>query len=170
VLICLWVSGEKDTIGKIACAGLANNLISRIRRRPSNQKMTWTLDKYIRGPSSYFTGIRVVSDRATEIPEIQDCGIRQVVVRITSRQTTVTEQVSETRKGKQAVDEEPKVKTQDCTEYLVLQKMLWMGEEQDWRVWGYATPTTVADLDSPWFASGLSLSERLKLMEQTLRK
>lgn len=132
--------------------------------------MTWTLDRYIRGPSTYFTGIRVVSDRATEIPEIPDSGIRQVVVRITSRQTTVTEPILDERESKQAVQEDPKVKTQDCTEYLVIQKMLWMGDEQDWRVWGYATPTTVADLDSPWFASGLSLSERLRMMEQTLRK
>lgn len=43
-----------------------------------------------------------------------------------------------------------------------------MGEEEDWRVWGHTSPTTVEDLDSPFFAAGLTLSERLAAMKELM--
>ncbi|KKA18506.1 hypothetical protein T310_7543 [Rasamsonia emersonii CBS 393.64] len=166
-----FAAGDVHTLRKICCTGLANSLSARIAKRPSNERVTWSLDKYIRSPSTFFTGVRVVSDRATQIPEMPKSGIRQVVVRITSRQSTGTVPVTLKRGSKEAEPTgPPKVKEQDCTEYIVLQRIMWMGEEEEWRIWGHATPTKVEELDNPWFAPGLTLSERLKLMTETLGK
>jgi protein MBA1 len=62
----------------------------------------------------------------------------------------------------------PVVKQQDCTEYIVLQKLRWIGEEEDWRIWGHTTPTTVDDLSTPFFASGLTLAERMEAMKDAM--
>jgi protein MBA1 len=158
---------------KICCTGLANSLASRISRRSGDEKVTWSLDKYIRTPSTYFTGVRVMADRAMQIPDLPSSGLRQVVVRITSRQTTGTIPVAGKRGNRQlepTSEATPKVKSQDCTEYLVLQKLMWGGEEDEWRIWSHTTPTTLEDLDSPYFATGLTLSERLSMMRETMEK
>lgn len=39
---------------------------------------------------------------------------------------------------------------------------------REWRIWGHATPTTVEDLDSPFFAPGLTLSERMDAMKDMM--
>ncbi|OJJ43416.1 hypothetical protein ASPZODRAFT_136274 [Penicilliopsis zonata CBS 506.65] len=161
----LSASGDVATIRKICCTGLANSLTSRISHRPKDQKVTWSLEKFLRTPGTLFTGVRVVSDRATQIPELPDSGVRQVVLRITSRQSTGKTTV--TSKNEEASTNEP-AKQQDCTEYIVLQKFRWTGEEDDWRIWGHATPTTVEDLDSPFFASGVSLADRLEAMKSSM--
>ncbi|KAL3472650.1 hypothetical protein BJX99DRAFT_235087 [Aspergillus californicus] len=161
-----FADGDSHALRKICCTGLANNLISRITTRPKGTKVTWSMDKYIRSPSTFFSGIRVVSDRATQIPEIPDSGVRQVVLRITSQQSTgeVQRKLSEDS----IPSEKPITKKRDCTEYIVLQKMRWLGQEQDWRVWGHATPTTVEDLENPFFASGVSLAERIEAMKDSM--
>ncbi|KAL4922186.1 hypothetical protein BDW62DRAFT_173146 [Aspergillus aurantiobrunneus] len=161
-----FADGDSSTLRKICCTGLANNLIGRITARPKGEKVTWSLDKYIRSPSTFFTGIRVVSDRATQIPELSDSGVRQVVLRITSRQSTG--KVQRQTSGDNTAAENPVIKQQNCTEYIVLQKLRWMGQEESWRVWGHATPTTVDDLSSPFFARGLSFAERLEAMQDTM--
>lgn len=163
--------GDVHTLRKICCTGLANSLSSRIAKRPSNEKVTWSLDRYIRSPSTYFTGIRIMSDRATQIPELPNSGVRQVVVRITSRQSTGTIPVALKRGSGEAEPTGPvKTKTQNCTEYIVLQRIMWTGEEDEWRIWGHATPTKVEELDSPWFVEGLTLSERMRMMTEALGK
>lgn len=43
--------------------------------------------------------------------------------------------------------------------------MMWSKKEDDWRIWGQVTPTTVEDLESPFFAPGLSLADRLDAMK-----
>lgn len=53
----------------------------------------------------------------------------------------------------------------DCTEYIVIQKLRWAGEEGEWRIWGHATPSTVEDLESPMFSTKLSLYERLMALK-----
>lgn len=162
------------TIRKICCTGLANNLSARISTRPKDEKVTWSLDSYIRTPATLFTGARVLADRATQIPEIPNSGIRQVVLRITSRQSTgKTKLPSTTIPGSGAQPQNNAMETapakqQDCTEYIVLQKLMWFGEEQDWRIWGHATPTTVEDLEDPFFAPGLKLSDRLEAMKEMM--
>ena len=103
-----------------------------------------------------------MSDRATQIPEIPDSGVRQVVVRITSRQSKVVK----TGKSEVSVESTAPPKQQDCTEYIVLQKLRWYGEDEDWRIWGHATPTTVEDLANPMFVSGLTFAERMAAMKE----
>ncbi|KKK24901.1 hypothetical protein ARAM_000136 [Aspergillus rambellii] len=166
-----FAAGDAATLRKICCTGLANDLGSRIASRPRGEQVIWSLDKYIRSPSTFFTGIRVVSDRATQIPELPDSGVRQVVLRITSRQSTGKVQLPAGKPG-QWVDLEgakpPTLKHQDCTEYIVLQKLRWTGQEDPWRIWGHTKPTTVDDLDSPFFASGLTLGERMEAMKEMM--
>ncbi|KAL1998506.1 hypothetical protein VTN02DRAFT_6054 [Thermoascus thermophilus] len=178
-----FAAGDINTIRKICCTGLSKSFSARIANRPSHERITWTLEKYIRTPATYFTGVRVVSDRATQIPDFPDSGVRQVVVRIASRQSTSTMSLSAKRpvqgstgspslrpetKSASASQEPVTVKQQDCTEYIVFQKFRWMGEEEDWRVWGHTSPTTVEDLESPLFAAGLTLSERLAAMKELM--
>ncbi|EAW21928.1 uncharacterized protein NFIA_070990 [Aspergillus fischeri NRRL 181] len=164
-----FADGDVNTLRKICCSGLANNLSSRVASRPKDEKVTWALDKYNRTPGTLFTGLRVLADRATQIPDLPDSGVRQVVVRITSRQSTSKVTIPTKRGAESAVAAEPApAKQQDCTEYIVIQKLRWTGEEQEWRIWGHATPTTVEDLDSPFFAPGLTLSERMDAMKDMM--
>ncbi|KAL2831232.1 hypothetical protein BDW59DRAFT_158177 [Aspergillus cavernicola] len=161
-----FADGDAATLRKICCTGLANNLIGRVASRPKGEKVTWSLDKYLRSPSTFFTGIRVVSDRATQIPELPDSGVRQVVLRITSRQSTGKAQRQ--LAGDNAPTEKSPAKQQDCTEYIVLQKLRWLGEEEGWRVWGHTMPTTIEDLENPFFAAGIPLAERLEAMKEIM--
>lgn len=164
-------SGDVPTLRKICCTGLANSLTSRIAGRAKDEKVTWTLDKYNRTPATLLTGLRVVSDRATQIPELPDSGVRQVVVRITSQQSTGKGKVVKGRNpnAPTEVQQVGPVKQQDCTEYIVLQKLRWTGEEEDWRIWGHTTATTVDDLNSPFFAPGLTMGERMEAMKETMQ-
>lgn len=157
-------SGDSNTLRRTCCTGLANSLNGRIAARPKGEKITWSLDKYIRSPSTWFTGIRVVSDRAVQLPELPDSGIRQVVLRITSRQSSGKMPRHIGRNSRPGAAETP-VKQQNCTEYLVLQKLRWMSQDEGWRIWGHATPTTVEDLSTPMFAPGLSVNERIEAMQ-----
>lgn len=168
--------GDIATLRKICCTGLANNLSARISNRPKDEKTTWSLEKYNHTPATFFTGVRVLSDRATQIPDIPNSGSRQVVLRITSRQSTGKVKVPSTKKRAGAQNttelevENPATpaKQQDCTEYIVIQKLMWYGEEQEWRVWGHTTATTVEDLDHPLFAPGMSLADRLEAMKDMM--
>ncbi|KAI9927992.1 hypothetical protein MW887_002844 [Aspergillus wentii] len=164
-----FAGGDVTSLRKICCNGLANKLIQRIENRPKNEKVTWTLDKYILSPATFFTGARIVADRKTQIPDLPDSTVRQVVVRITSKQSTGKSKLPSGRDANTAVEDATPEKQQDCTEYIVIQKLRWAGDEQDWRIWGHATPTTVEDLDSPFFASGLTISERLDAMKETMQ-
>ena len=159
--------GDVATLRKICCTGLANSLTTRITNRPKDEKVTWSLDKYNRSPATFLTGVRVLADRATQIPEIPKSGVRQVVLRITSRQSTGKVKLPMNKRGvvEEAALEAAPAKQRDCTEYIVLQKLMWFGEEQEWRIWGHATPTTVEDLETPFFAPGLSLSDRMEAMK-----
>lgn len=94
-----------------------------------------------------------------------DSGIRQVVVRITSRQSTSKSKRDATGKDVEGTSSTAPAKRQDCTEYIVIQKMMWSKKEDDWRIWGQVTPTTVEELESPFFASGLSMADRLDAMK-----
>lgn len=49
-------------------------------------------------------------------------------------------------------------------ENVVIQRILWNGNDQDWKVWGMAEETTVEDLESPFFAGGLSVADRLTML------
>lgn len=150
---------------KICCPGLANDLASRINRRRRDEKVTWHLDKYIRSPGTYFTGVRIVSDRATKLPNLDDSGIRQIVVRITSEQSKA-KLIKSPKTGPgdsgNAVTTQPT--TQECTEHIVIQQLRLFGENGPWMIWGHTTPTTIEDLDNPLFARGLSAAERYQAL------
>ncbi|KAL4939060.1 hypothetical protein BDV06DRAFT_199585 [Aspergillus oleicola] len=158
-----FADGNAGALRKICCTGFANNLNHRIQARPKGQKVTWNLDKYIRSPSTFFTGARVVSDRASALPEMPDSGVRQVVLRITSRQSSGKLQAQ--RRGSQDGTPAPTNKQQNITEYIVIQKLRWMGEDEPWRIWGHTKAATMDDLSSPHFALGLSAMERLEAIK-----
>lgn len=143
--------------------GLATDLIKRIRKRPPKENISWKLERYIRDPSTFWTGARVLSDRATLMPEIPDSAIRQIVLRIKSEQTSFKSTKGETENVVKSVYGLPKV--QICTEYVVIQKVKLAGREKDWEIWGFAKPTTMEDLDSPFFATGMSLKDRVMAMQ-----
>ena len=153
--------------------GLANDLARRIRRRSPTEVVNWRLEKYNRDPSTFFMGARVLSDRATTIPDLPDSYIRQIVLRIKSQQSTFKMSKDETEElSKKGVVEIPlsvtSPKIQDCTEYLVIQKVRIGGRDRDWEIWGFVKPTTWEDLDSPFFASGLTLKERVQAMQDKI--
>ncbi|KAH8703871.1 hypothetical protein BGW36DRAFT_370126 [Talaromyces proteolyticus] len=162
-----FAGGNEAALKEICCTGLETSLLSRLRRRPANEKVSWKMS-YIRSPSTFYTGARVVSDRATKIPDLPDSGLRQVVVRICSHQNTASysERLSEDRE--QTFVTPRTEKAQAITEYVVIQKLRINGEDVPWKIWGFTKPTTVDELDSHHFSGGLSAKERLEMMQETL--
>jgi protein MBA1 len=161
------ISRGNERILRAKCSpGLGNDLIKRIRKRSPKESISWTLEKYIRDPSTFFTGVRVLSDRATLIPELPDSAIRQIVLRIKSQQSSFKLLKDETDPLNTGGWSLPKVQT--CTEYVVIQKVRIAGRDKDWEIWGFTKPTTLEDLDSPFFAAGLSLRERVQAMQEKL--
>lgn len=146
--------------------GLGNDLIKRIRKRNPKETLSWTLERYIRDSSTFFTGVRVLSDRATLIPEFPDSAIRQIVLRIKSEQSSFKKSMDNADSLERGTYSVPKL--QDCTEYMVIQKVRLAGKEKDWEIWGFTKPTTLEDLDSPFFAAGLSMKERVLAMQDKL--
>ncbi|KAJ5613561.1 hypothetical protein N7528_007215 [Penicillium herquei] len=152
--------GDSSGLRRLCADGLAQNLVNQIESRPKNQKVTWKLVKWLRGPSTYFTGIRVMSDRATQLPEIANSGIRQIVLRMTSLQSMSKNTPSST---------DAPAKEQNCEEYIVIQEIRWNGSSTGWRVWGYTKPIDVNTLNSdPYFAPGLSALERIDAMKRSV--
>lgn len=151
------ISGLKRLCGE----GLARDLTSQIERRPEGQIVTWNLVKWLRKPSTNFQGLKVMSDRATALPNLSKSGVRQIVLRATSRQSMVKSQPTKTA-ATEVVEAQPK--QQDVLEYVVIQELRWNGEGS-WRVWGFtkATDSHTAMTD-PSFAPGLSTVDRLNLM------
>ena len=153
--------GDTAALKSICCAGLYEDFLRRIARRPpASPKLSWTLHKYITFPfAPNFLGARVVADRAALFPTGESLGVRQAVVRIRSKQS-----ITKPTKGqKEDVGEE---KQQDCTEYVVIQQMLFKGELQDWKVWGLADETTLQEVErNPAFAPGLSMVDRIQMMQ-----
>lgn len=169
--INICISADVDSLNIICCPGLARSLTARIRQRPSNELVSWSLDRYLRNPGTFFMGVRILSDRAVTFPDMPDSGVRQIVARVTSRQSTGTTFFSDDQMVSGSTDSQTsKVKQQNCTEHIVLQRIMWSGEELGWSIWGHARPTTVNDLDSPHFAQGLTASERLSIVMDSVKK
>ncbi|KAJ5210398.1 hypothetical protein N7491_010205 [Penicillium cf. griseofulvum] len=165
-----FANGNIPKIRQICCDGLAKQLTTGIERRPKNELVTWKLVKYLRQPSTNFTGLRVISDRATSIPEVPKSGIRQVIVRITSRQSTTT-QVQDPSGKESAEATTVSSKEQDCVEHIVIQNMRWNNQDKGWRVWGHINPTTLHEaMTNPSFMPGLSAAERLEMMKDAMGK
>ncbi|EEQ35265.1 hypothetical protein McanMca71_004863 [Microsporum canis] len=165
-----FASGNVAALQKLCCQGLFQTFAARISRRPpSSPELVWKLHKYLRFPSSMsITGARVVSDRAAALPGASGMGIRQVVVRIQSRQSLITPSAPVSRLGEKQIQElenQQQEKQRDCTEYIVLQRLMWGGKDGDWKVWGLTEETTVEDLETnPMFAQGLTMKDRIEML------
>lgn len=171
ILNILLVSGDSSGLRRLCADGLSKNLINQIESRPKNQKVSWKLVQWLRGPSTYFTGIRVMSDRATQLPELSNSGIRQIVLRLTSQQNMNKTIPSRSSREKSGTPEavEPPAKKQSCEEYVVIQEIRWNGNSTGWRVWGYTKPTNLDTLNSdPYFAPGMSPIERIEAMKRSM--
>ncbi|KAI5290217.1 hypothetical protein KEM52_000530 [Ascosphaera acerosa] len=158
-----FANADKKTLERICCAGLRNDFNKRISKRPSAAPYTWTLHGYISFPRSLAVGGgTIVSDRATIVPMIKKSAIRQVVVRIQSRQSLekpARGAGAATAAATAAADK----KIQDCVEYLVLQKCMFKGvEDAEWKVWGLASETDLETLKKdPFFGPGVPIKEQL---------
>ncbi|KAJ5116398.1 hypothetical protein N7456_000746 [Penicillium angulare] len=163
------VRGDSSGLRRLCGDGLSKTLLKQIESRPYNQKVSWKLVKWIRGPSTCFTGIRVMSDRATSLPEIANSGIRQIVLRVTSRQSMSKSTPPSRERTPGGTEVEAPTKEQNCEEYVVIQEIRWNGISSGWRVWGYTKPTDLETLNSdPYFAPGLSPMERIDAMRKTM--
>lgn len=110
-----------------------------------------------------------MSDRATEIPEMPKSGIRQIVLRVTSRQSMHKEiKTLGSRPGQKQTDVKP-ARQQDSLEHIVIQEIRWNEKSTGWRIWG---TTQATDLDAvysdPYFAPGMSTLERLQAMKDSM--
>ena len=96
-----------------------------------------------------FVSERVAGDHAT-VTNLTTPGTEPHDLELTIKQTAG--KYTAPAKGQSAQDSTAVAtneKQRDCTEYIVIQKLRWTGEDTGWRVWGHATPTTVDDLTSP---------------------
>ena len=125
---------ETGFIKEACCEGLVNHLKRHTAVRPLNQKARWE----IRSIWPHLA-TRVVSNRASKFPR-EDSAIRQVVVKIRSKQRIVQTRDSETVDGHSRRDSQ----WVKVIEYLVIQRRIIDGEEGDWKIWG-TTPETSYD-------------------------
>jgi len=84
-----------------------------------------------------------MADRYAQLPVGEDASLRQIFVRIRSKQTL------DRNDGKG-------VKEVERSEIVVIQKMKMSGEEDDWMIWGTTEPTTGKKLDEVLTASDRS--------------
>ncbi|KAJ5766515.1 uncharacterized protein N7511_004131 [Penicillium nucicola] len=164
-----FAQGNIPEIRRFCADGLATNLTRQIENRDSSEKLEWTLIKYLRQPSTNFLGLRVMSDRATSLPEIPNSGIRQIVVRVTSRQSTTTTKLQRVTRGAAPAETPVSTKELDCVEYIVVQNLRWNGKDKGWTLWGHTSPTTLhTAMTNPYFAPGLSAMERIEQMKEKM--
>lgn len=119
---------------------------------------------------------KVVSDRAASVPLGEDTVVRQVVVRIRSRQSLIRLKPSprSTRESTIEGQEQTEKKIQDLTEYVVIQQLILDGRERPWMIWGTVQETdekgVEALLAKGWSGMGEeltgvgSLVDRAKMM------
>lgn len=164
-------SGDIPKLKQITCDGLSTKLTAQIEARRPTEIVTWNLIKWLRQPSTHFTGVRVLSDRATQLPEVPKSGIRQIVLRVSSRQSmTKVNTAPFQAKGAAAKDVAAPAKEQDVTEYVVIQQLIWNGKDAGWRVWGNTKPTTMEQIwNDPSFAPGMTALERLDAMKDMMK-
>ncbi|KFX96049.1 hypothetical protein V490_03522 [Pseudogymnoascus sp. VKM F-3557] len=127
-----FAAGNIELLKKITCEGLYDSFASRIHSRPRGERWEWEVTKYTSKP-------RVMSNRAATLP-VDDAGVRQAVVRICSRQ----------RLSRYKADGSLVAGTgeeRDVMEYVVIQRMLWEGKENDWMVWGTTEETTLEAIE-----------------------
>jgi len=137
-------AGDKQTIEAICCEGLRDTLLARIAKRKLGEKWEWSLEEK--------KGVKIVSHRAADVEE--NCGYRQVVVRIKSRQSLVRKMNGNEKLGKKderekavAKDEKDKRAERWITEYVVIQKKTMDGVDMPWMIWGTTKETTIEQIE-----------------------
>ena len=134
-----------STINRIACKGLIQQSQRSIagRRDSTAQKFSIVGYKGIQYPQFLrwpllsilpFNATKIVSDKLAPLPFGQNNLLRQVVVRISSRQQLQT-------------TDTPVGKTADLTEYVVIQRMRMDGVDEGWKLWGTTKPSTLQEIE-----------------------
>lgn len=124
----LTLSSRNDTatLSSICTEGLLASFRSRLALNPHDVTQRWILNRYLRSPY-------IVSDRANML-QVTDTAIRQVVVRIQSSQSLV--KIKRHPQTKEEVIVSGTDSEQMMDEYLVMQRRIWRGQEEGWRIWG----------------------------------
>ncbi|KAF2146205.1 uncharacterized protein K452DRAFT_283480 [Aplosporella prunicola CBS 121167] len=157
-----FAEGDVHTLSRICTDGLLDSFSKRIAARSPNERITWTLHGTPK--------VRIVSDCAVKVPvpgvpKDKPCGLRQVVVRIKSRQSLVRAYARKDRTGKETlvdragkpmpVDDKGEVSAEvreleakNLKEYVVLQRRMWMAKEEPWRVWGLVNETSIDKIEA----------------------
>lgn len=124
-------SGDVDTLATICTEGLLASFKSRIAARPRNERMRWTLHRFIQGP-------KFVSQRIAMLP-YKGAALRQVVVRLQSSQS-LARSVSNGKPRSETLVKGTGEEMQ-VSEYLVLQRRMVRDEEGPWLIWGTTNET-----------------------------
>jgi protein MBA1 len=162
-----------SSVSRFCLPPLQENFKTRIAAR-TRLTMNW---KLLSKPTA-----RVVSHRASLFGEEQpDTAYRQAVIRIQSSQALSlkgapartfnasklssmegvkwlpaearTESKNETQEGNQTLKDVGRGTRKEVVEYLVLQKRVIRGKEEDWKVWGFtqeSTPEKIEDDAAYW--------------------
>ena len=131
-------SGDIESLKSTCLEGVVASLRSRINSRRPDEKVRWTLHKYIGRP-------RIVSTKIAALPDMDTSALYQVVVQIKSVQSL--KGISKGRNAeKDTVVEDSKGKQNGVVEYLVMQKMMLRGREGSWKIWGTTEETDVKDV------------------------
>lgn len=154
--------GDVNELEKIACDGLLSKARTRIelRKKRGYPPETWQIRKYMgirypkwleKWPISVLlprASTRVVSDKLSPLP-LPDSYLRQCIVRINTVQSY------------QLANEAFKLAKH--TEYVVIQKLTFKGEDGPWRIWGTVDPSTVQEIKGMLEGQDMqsSFSERL---------
>lgn len=144
--------GDRAWLRDNCCSGLADKACSRIDRRAISQGKynagvteSWELVRYggllrtDRVPPwplcglLPFTSYKLMNDVTGQLPMAKDTFLRQVIVRIKS-----------TQRYNLYDGQGPQTRT--VTEHIVLQKIIWQGEDEDWKVWGTVNPSTIKQI------------------------
>lgn len=123
--------GDAATLQRVCADGLRESLAARIHRR-RGERWTWELVRYTRRA-------RVMSHKGVPLGR-EGMAIRQAVVRISSRQRL-------TRHAPDGTVVPGTGEEREVQEYLVIQRRMLAGKEEDWHVWGTTEETTLARLE-----------------------
>lgn len=115
-----------EVLTKVCLEGLLASFRARIHNRLQNEHIRWNLHRYIGAP-------RIVSTRVAFLP-VEKSALYQVVVKIKSIQSLKSSLVTDAGNTKHMV------------EYLVLQRRMWKGAEESWKIWGTVEETKVEDV------------------------
>ena len=129
-------------IKQACCEGLVTHLKRHIAIRSLDKKARWEI-----GSIWPHLATRVVSNRASKFPR-EDSAIRQVVIKIRSKQRIVHVNDDETIDGHARWDSQ----WVKVIEYLVIQRRIIDGQEGDWKIWGTTQETSYDQIykDEPY--------------------